>query len=172
MPRSLYTHTADAIDFEALRGKTVAVLGAAASAFDAAGVALEAGAKAVHLFARREAISSIPINRVRDYPGAYDNYPQIPDAVRWFQAWRFRQLGSTPPADAIERVLAFPNFHLHLSAPWSTAHEQNGRIVTQVDGETFDFDLAIAGTGYFVNPTTRPEFAGFAQHIALSRSPP
>ncbi|MBD2023916.1 SidA/IucD/PvdA family monooxygenase, partial [Leptolyngbya sp. FACHB-711] len=32
LPRTLYAHTADAIDFEALRGKTVAVLGAAASA--------------------------------------------------------------------------------------------------------------------------------------------
>src|SRR5207253_10086374 len=43
----LAAHTADAIDFGALRGKTVAVLGAAASAFDAAAVALEAGAAAV-----------------------------------------------------------------------------------------------------------------------------
>ncbi|MBV9384810.1 MAG: NAD(P)/FAD-dependent oxidoreductase [Chroococcidiopsidaceae cyanobacterium CP_BM_ER_R8_30] len=168
VPRSLYAHTADTIDFEALRGKMVAILGSAASAFDAAGVALEAGAK-VHLFARREVIASIPTNRVRGYPGAYDNYPQIPDAARWFQAWRFRRLGSTPPADAIERVLAFPNFHLHLSAPWSTAHERNGHIVAQVDGETFDFDFAIAGTGYFVNPTARPEFEAFAQHIALWR---
>ncbi len=53
LPRTLYAHTADAIDFEALRGKTVAVLGAVASAFDAAGVALESGAQAVHLFSRR-----------------------------------------------------------------------------------------------------------------------
>ncbi|MHC5828362.1 MAG: SidA/IucD/PvdA family monooxygenase, partial [Nostoc sp.] len=60
LPRKLYAHTADAIDFTALRGKTVAVLGAAASAFDAAGVALESGAKAVHLFARRSAIASLP----------------------------------------------------------------------------------------------------------------
>ena len=49
----LYAHTADAIDFAALRGKSVAVIGGAASAFDAAAVALEAGAAPVHLFARR-----------------------------------------------------------------------------------------------------------------------
>ncbi|MEH2406861.1 NAD(P)-binding domain-containing protein [Nostoc sp.] len=116
LPRTLYAHTADAIDFTALHGKTVAVLGAAASAFDAAAVALESGAKAVHLFARRAAIASLPIIRVRGYPGAYYNYPELPDAARWFQAWRFRQVGSTPPPDAIERAIAFPNFHLHLSA--------------------------------------------------------
>ena len=37
LPRALYAHTADAIDFAALRGKRVAVIGGAASAFDAAG---------------------------------------------------------------------------------------------------------------------------------------
>lgn len=169
LPRTLYAHTADIIDFATLRGKTVAVLGAAASAFDAAGVALESGAKAVHLFARRPAIASLPINRVRGYPGAYQNYPQLPDAARWFQAWRFRQVGSTPPSDAIERVVAFPNFHLHLSAPWQEAHEQGGRIVAQVNDDVFQFDFAIAGTGYFVDPTKRPELADFAQYIALWR---
>src|SRR5690242_14280859 len=44
LPRSLYAHTADPIDFAALRGKRVAVIGGAASAFDAAAVALEEGA--------------------------------------------------------------------------------------------------------------------------------
>ena len=40
---AVFAHTADAIDFAALAGKSVAVLGAAASAFDAAATALEAG---------------------------------------------------------------------------------------------------------------------------------
>jgi FAD-dependent urate hydroxylase len=169
LPRTLYAHTADAIDFDALRGKTVAVIGAAASAFDAAGVALESGAKAVHLFARRSTIASLPVIRVRGYPGAYYNYPQIPDAARWYQAWRFRQAGSTPPPDAIERALAFSNFHLHLSAPWKKAQEKGGRIIAQVNDDVFEFDFAIAGTGYFVDPTKRPELADFSHHIALWR---
>lgn len=169
LPRTLYAHTADAIDFEALRGKTVAVLGAAASAFDAAGVALESGAKEVHLFARRSAIASLPVIRVRGYPGAYHSYSQLPDAARWFQAWRFQQAGSTPPPDAIERVIAFSNFYLHLSAPWRKAQEKDNRIVALVNDDVFEFDFAIAGTGYFVDPTKRPELADFAQHIALWR---
>lgn len=169
LPRKLYAHTSDEIDFHELRGKTVAVLGAAASAFDAAGVALESGAKEVHLFARRSEIASLPVIRVRGYPGAYYNYAQLPDAARWFQAWRFNQAGSTPPPDAIERVTAFSNFHLHLSAPWREAHNQGDRIVAQVNDDVFEFDFAIAGTGYFVDPTKRPELADFAHHIALWR---
>jgi hypothetical protein len=112
LPARLYAHTQDPIDFPALRGKRVAVVGGAASAFDAAGVALEAGAASVDLFARRAALASVPVARVRGYPGAYDNYPELPDAVRWHQAIRFRRAGSTPPADAIERVLKFSNFTL------------------------------------------------------------
>ena len=41
LPRHLRAHTADPIDFAALRGKCVAVLGAGASAFDNAATALE-----------------------------------------------------------------------------------------------------------------------------------
>ncbi|WP_311774154.1 MULTISPECIES: SidA/IucD/PvdA family monooxygenase [unclassified Nostoc] len=177
LPRTLYAHTADAIDFEALRGKTVAVLGAAASAFDAAAVALESGAKAVHLFVRRSAIASLSVLRVRDYPGAYDNYPQLPDAARWFQAWHFRQAGTAPPPNSIKRAIAFPNFHIHLSAPWKSARKlgdaeaaaKGERIAIEVNDDVFEFDFAIAGTGYFVDPTKRPELADFSQHIALWR---
>jgi cation diffusion facilitator CzcD-associated flavoprotein CzcO len=43
------------------------------------------------------------------------------------------------------------------------------RIAIQVNDDVFEFDFAIAGTGYFVDPTKRPELADFAQHIALWR---
>ncbi len=175
LPAHLYAHTADAIDFSALRGKKVAVVGGAASAFDAAGAALESGARSVDLFARRPALASLPVGRVRGYPGAYDNFPELPDSVRWHQAIRFRRAGSTPPADAIERVLKFRNFRLHLAAPWLSAREEAGRIVAQAANGEFKFDFAIAGTGYFVEPGVRPELADFAHHILLWRdrySPP
>lgn len=167
LPRGCYAHTQDAIDFAALRGKTVGVVGAAAAAFDAAGVALEAGAAEVHLFARRNTIAATPITRSRGYPGAYDNYRSLPDAIRWHQAVRFRQAGSTPTTDAIQRAVAFPNFHLHLSAPWTGAGFADGRIVADTATGAFHCDFAIAGTGYFVNPSARPEIAAFADRILL-----
>jgi cation diffusion facilitator CzcD-associated flavoprotein CzcO len=169
LPATVLSHTQDSIDFAALRGKTVAVVGAAAAAFDAAGVALENGAAAVHLFARRNTIASIPITRVRGYPGAYDNYRHLPDAIRWHQAIRFRRTGSTPTTDAIQRAVAFPNFHLHLAAPWHDAYVGEGQVVAHAADGTFRFDHVIAGTGYFVDPSARPEIAGFADRILLWR---
>lgn len=169
LPRRLYAHTGDDIDFAALRGKAVGVVGGAASAFDAAAVALEHGAGSVRLFARRAKLASVPINRVRGYPGAYDNYPFLPDRVRWHQAIRYRRAGSTAPADAITRATAFADFHLHLAAPWTEAHEEGGRIVATAAGTEYRFDFVIAGTGYFVDPGARPELAEIAPHTLLWR---
>ena len=169
LPRHLYAHTEDAIDFAALRGKTVAVIGAAASAFDAAGVALESGADAVHLYARRDTIASVPISRSRGYPGAYDNYHALPDDLRWQQAIRFKRAGSTPTIDAVQRAVRFPNFHLHLSAPWDEAREDNGKVLARAGGREVGCDFVIAGTGYFVDPSARPELADFASDILLWR---
>ncbi|ALL70246.1 Oxidoreductase (plasmid) [Paraburkholderia caribensis MBA4] len=169
LPAQLVAHTSDAIDFAVLRGKSVAVLGGAASAFDTAATALEAGAGEVHLFARRTTLAATPVSRVRAYPGAYDNYFDLPDALRWAQALRFKRSGSTAPPDSIERVTRFENFHLHLGAQWASASEAAGQIEAEVAGESFRFDFAIAGTGYFVNPAARPELADFASHILLWR---
>jgi FAD-dependent urate hydroxylase len=169
LPASHHAHSAEAIDFSRLAGKTVAVVGSAASAFDAGATALEAGAGAVHLFARRAAIAARPVVRSRGYPGAYDNYPALPDAFRWRQALRYRRAGSTPPPDAIERVVRFPNFHLHLASPVTAARIENGRAVIEAAGESFAADFVISGTGYFVAPVARPELADVADDILLWR---
>jgi len=169
LPPHCYAHTENALDAAALRGKVVAVIGAAASAFDAAGVALESGAAAVHLFARRPTIAAVPITRSRGYAGAYDNYAALPDATRWEQALRFRRAGSTPTTDAIERAVAFANFHIHLAAPWDAARVEGDRIVAQVGGQAFRCDFVIAGTGYEANLSACPELADFADKVLLWR---
>jgi FAD-dependent urate hydroxylase len=169
LPPHLYAHTESAIEFAALRDRHVAVIGAAASAFDAAGVALEAGAASVHLFARRTSIAAVPITRSRGYAGAYDNYHALSDAVRWEQALRFRRYGSTPTTDAIERAVAFPNFHLHLGTPLQAIGLEDGRIAVRAGGAKFHCDFAIAGTGYDVDLAARAELADFQQDILLWR---
>ncbi|MFT4117607.1 FAD-dependent oxidoreductase [Bradyrhizobium sp.] len=169
LPKEVYAHTLEAIDFEGLRDKAVAVLGSAASAFDAAAVALEAGAREVHLFARRDRIAAEPVIRTRGYPGAYDNYGSLPDAVRWHQAVRFRRAGSTPPPDAISRVVKFSNFHLHLAAPWASAKPFGRRLLATTPQGDIAFDFVIAGTGFQVDLGLRPELADFADRILLWR---
>jgi cation diffusion facilitator CzcD-associated flavoprotein CzcO len=169
LPKELYAHTSERIDFEALRGKSVAVLGSAASAFDAAAVALENGAREVHLFARRKTLAALPVIRLRLYPGAYDNYGALPDALRWQQAVRFRREGSTPPADSISRATGFPDFHLHLRAPWLSAKSHGARLLATTPQGQIAFDFVIAATGYGVDLAARPELSDFAHEILLWR---
>ncbi len=165
LPRDRFAHTEDAIDFAALRGKTVGVIGAAASAFDAAGVALEHGARAVHLFCRRETVAAIPVIGARFFPGAIDNFPRLPDATKWLHAVRFFRAGSMPTTDAIERAVRFPDFHLHLAAPWTNAVERDGHVETTINGTTYQVDYVIAGTGYSGDLAARSELRDFAGEI-------
>ena len=167
LPPSRFAHTEDPIDFAPLRGKVVGVIGAAAAAFDAAGVALEHGAAAVHLFARRDKVAATPITRSRGFPGAYDNYHALPDADRWHQAVRYFRFGSTPTTDAITRAVKFPNFHLHLSAPWINAAERDGMMETTIGGTTWRLDFVIAGTGYSPALASLPELRDVRDKILL-----
>ena len=59
LPKNSVATVADDIDFNNLRGKRVAVIGAGASAFDNAATALESGAAEVHLLCRRAQIQVI-----------------------------------------------------------------------------------------------------------------
>src|SRR5258708_27367905 len=129
----------------AWRANAVAVRGGAARPFEAAAVAREPGGREVHLFARRDNLASLPVIRIRGYPGAYDNYGSLPDAVRWHQAIRFRQAGSTPPPDPIARAVKFSNFNLHLASPWSSAKPSGSPLVARPPQGEFAVDFAIAG---------------------------
>ena len=84
-------HSADAIDFEALKGKRIGVLGAGASAFDNAGTALEAGAAAVTLFARRPYLPQVNKSKWTSFPGFLRGFYGLDDARRWrFFTYIFR----------------------------------------------------------------------------------
>ena len=56
-------HSSDRIDFARFKGGRIGVLGASASAFDNAAVALESGAAEAHLFVRRPHLPQINKNR-------------------------------------------------------------------------------------------------------------
>lgn len=82
LPRHLYAHTDDQIDFDSLKGKRIGVLGASASGFDAASSALEQGAVSAQLFCRAPDLARGTRYRWADYPGA-DYFFLLPDADRW-----------------------------------------------------------------------------------------
>src|SRR6185436_12955101 len=76
-------HSADDIDFQALKGKRIGILGAGSSAFDNAGEALEAGAAEVVMFARRPRLPQVNKSKWTAFAGFQHGYAALDDASRW-----------------------------------------------------------------------------------------
>jgi cation diffusion facilitator CzcD-associated flavoprotein CzcO len=167
LPRHLRAHAWEEIDFAALRGRVVAVLGAGASAFDNAAVALEAGAKEVHLFCRRAEPMDIQPYRWLTFAGFLRHLHEMPDEWRWRFMSRILGLREGFSQDTYDRVRGFPNFLMHLGRPWTGARAEGGRIVIETPRGPFAADFAICGTGVAMDPRLVPELADCADNIAL-----
>ena len=166
LPPARYAHTADPIDFSALAGKRIVVVGAGASAFDNAATALEHGAARVDMLIRRPVLPELNAFRVLESRGFYRNFGDAPDADRWRFMQRMLSLPMPPPQDTLERFRRHPNAHMHLGAPLLDA---------VMDGETMrlksphgwqEADFLILGTGFAVDLSLRPEFSEIAPAVA------
>ena len=166
LPRPLRAHAWEPIDFAALRGQTVAVLGAGASAFDNAAMALEAGA-AVHLFCRRVSPMIIQPYRWLTFAGFMKHLGDMPDEWRWrFMHYILRLREGFPPA-TYARVTAFDNFRMHTGRLWTGAAVEDGRVRLETTHGPFVADYVICGTGVKHDTALRPELAACADNIAL-----
>ncbi|MGO4832934.1 SidA/IucD/PvdA family monooxygenase, partial [Rhizobiaceae sp. 2RAB30] len=116
LPAHRYAHAEHQVDFEALKGRRVAVFGAASAAFDAAAVALEGGAASVHLFCRHDDIERYSLMRMLYYPGSVEHFRELPDRERWRIMNVLCRRAQGPVPDTVRRVQGFKSFHLHLGA--------------------------------------------------------
>ncbi|RYZ04271.1 MAG: FAD-dependent oxidoreductase [Myxococcales bacterium] len=166
LPEHLYSHTRDAIDFEALRGRRVAVLGAGASAFDNAATALEHGAAEVRLLFRRQKLVNVNAYRWAEFVGFLKHHADLPDAEKWRFILQILRMGQLPPADTLARAQQQPGFFLHAGSGFQSlrAREDAVEIVTSSGVITADF--VIVATGFVTDLAARPELARVEQHIA------
>jgi len=179
LPAQALTHSATPFDYRTLSGKVVGVLGAGASAFDAAATALENGAKEVHLFSRRSFVDyQAPASRApvaatpapdRGFSSVNELLYELPDPVRWRNHLQRRRRVASVPLDSLERAVAFKNFHLHLDSGWEQVAWSGKKVVVTVAGKTQRFDHVIAGTGYDIDLSAQPELARIVQSISLWR---
>jgi FAD-dependent urate hydroxylase len=166
LPGRLRAHAADAIDFEALRGRKVAVLGAGASALDNAAVALEHGASEVHLFCRRMAPQLVQPYRWLTFAGFLRHLSDLDDAWRWRFMSTILGLREGFPQETWDRCARHANFELHTGAPWLGAHATGDGVELQTPKGPFRAGFLICGTGMDMDFGRRPELARFAGNIA------
>jgi len=166
LPPSICAHAAQYIDFASLRGKRVAVVGAGASAFDNAAVALEAGAAEVALFCRRAEIQVIQPYRWLTFRGFLRHFSDLDDAWRWRFMRAILEMREGFPQATYDRCARHANFHLREGAPVDVATETPDGVELQTPGGVFAADFVICGTGIDMNFAGRPELKGCAANIA------
>jgi cation diffusion facilitator CzcD-associated flavoprotein CzcO len=166
LPAHLYAHTRADIDFEALRGKRVAVLGAGASSFDNASTALERGAREVRLFFRRAELVKVNPYRWAEFVGFLGHFGDLPDAEKWRFILQIQRMGQLPPADTYRRATQNPGFHLHPGTGWDSLEARGDTVRIATSHGPIECDFVIAGTGFVTDLGVRPELARFEQHIA------
>jgi len=166
VPALRYAHTSQAVDFAALKGRRIGVLGGGASAFDNAATALEAGAASVDLCIRRKDLPRVNPYRWMENAGYLGHFADLPDRLRWRMTRRIFDMNQPPPQETLWRCQRFANFGLHVSSPWSGLAMMGDAIAVETPRRAFEFDFLIVGTGFTVDLSLRPELAGLAPEIA------
>lgn len=167
LPSSLCVHTAQPLDFDRLRGKQVAVIGAGASAFDNAAAALEAGAAEVHLFCRRAEIQVIQPYRWLTFRGFLRHFCDLEDAWRWRFMRAILEMREGFPQATYDRCARHANFHLHEGTAIDTANETADGVELQTGKGVFASHFVICATGIDMNFAGRPELQNYAGNIAV-----
>lgn len=169
LDRRFWAHSADMIDFAALRGKRVAVVGAGASALDNAAVALEAGAARLDLFIRRPDIPRINKFTGIGSQGVVHGFAGLSDDWKWRFLDYTLKAQTPPPRHSVLRVSAYPHAHFHLGSPINSLVADGDDLVVTTPKGRYEADFIIFGTGFKVDFALRPELAEFVSHIRLWR---
>jgi cation diffusion facilitator CzcD-associated flavoprotein CzcO len=160
-----WAHSADDIDFEALRGKRVGVVGAGASAMDNAATALEQGAARLDLFIRRTDIPRINKFTGIGSQGVVHGFASLPDEWKWRFLDYTLSAQTPPPRDSTLRVSRHGNAFFHLGSPVTDLREDGDHLVVTTPKAEYAIDFVIFATGFRVDLSLRPELKEFIPHI-------
>jgi len=176
LPRELYAHTSETVDYDALVGRSIGILGGGASAFDNAQYALGAGVAEAHVFIRKPALSRINPIRFMENSGFLHHFADLDDAAKYRGISFFLNHSQPPTNDTFQRASKFPGFHFHPGAPWEkVATTVDGMVEVTTPAGVFRFAKVIVSTGLLTDARLRPELRLVANAIATWRdrySPP
>ncbi|HRD74547.1 MAG TPA: NAD(P)/FAD-dependent oxidoreductase [Hyphomicrobiaceae bacterium] len=166
LPQHLRATTSDDIDFAALAGKTIAVLGAGASAADNAATALEAGAAKVMMFVRRPALQRVQPYLWLTFSGFLHHMADMDDHWRWKFMRHILELRESMPQETYDRCRRHAGFSIHVGAGWEGAEAAGDHVQLRTAAGDVTADFLIVGAGIDIDPSARPELASFAGEIA------
>jgi FAD-dependent urate hydroxylase len=166
LPASRCVNSAAPVDFEKLRGRRVAVIGAGASAFDNAAMALEAGAAAVKLLCRRAEIQLVQPYRWLTFRGFLRHFSELDDSWRWRFMRAVLELREGFPQATYDRCARHAAFHLYQGAPVEAAREAADEVLLQTPRGEIGADFVICAAGITMDFASRAELSRCADNIA------
>jgi len=160
-----WAHSADDIDFAALKGKRVAVIGAGASSMDNAATALELGAGSVDMLIRRKEMPRINKLTGIGSQGVVLGMRHLPDAWKWKFTDYTASTQTPPPRSSTLRVSRHPNARFFLDCGIVSVKEDAGGLLVETTRGPMRYDFLIAATGFSNDFGNRPEFAAISPYI-------
>ena len=170
LPRTLWAHSSDDMDYRKLAGKRVGVIGAGSSAMDSAATALESGAERVDLLIRRTELPRINKGKGSGNPGLTSAHLNLPDEWKWRIRHYVNVQQIPPPSGSVQRVAKFANARFIFGAPIDQVDVSGDSLRVRTPRGVFDLDFLIFSTGFRVDWSARPEFAAIAPHIRSWRT--
>jgi cation diffusion facilitator CzcD-associated flavoprotein CzcO len=167
LPKTSYAHTCEAIDFHALQGKDVCVLGAGASACDAAAVALEGGARSVNMLSRREQMPRINKFATTVYPGFSSGFVDLPDEAKVKFMEHASEAGAPPPFESLVRLKGHRNFQMLTGVNIKAVNFQENMVWIESEDKIQHYDFLILATGFDIDVSKQPALAKVLPEILL-----
>ncbi|MEH3085693.1 MAG: NAD(P)/FAD-dependent oxidoreductase [Xylophilus ampelinus] len=165
LPRALWAHSSDAMDYARLTGKRVAVVGAGSSAMDSAATALEMGAASVDLLIRRADLPRVNKGKGAGSPGLVQGHHDLPDENRWRIRHYINRVQVPPPRGSTMRVSAHPNVRFNFGCPVEGVEARGDGLLVRTPKGLFKADFLIVATGFRIDWSGRPEFRAIAPHV-------
>ena len=169
LPIDRYAHTHDDIDFSALRGRRIGILGGGTGAFDNAATALEHGAASAAVHMRRPSMPTVSPYRWMEFPGIIEHYDSFVDDQKWAFNLHLSRIDQPATQNAVWRAFSFPAFAFRCSSPWESAIWSGDEIIVRTPDGQERYDFVIAATGIAVDLSRRPELGDFVDEIVLWR---
>ncbi|AKK24826.1 flavin-containing monooxygenase [Pandoraea oxalativorans] len=165
LPRRLWAHTSERVDYSRVRGKRVGVVGAGASAMDNAAAALDAGASSVDLLIRRATLPRVSKGKGASNPGATHGHVNLPAEWKWRIRHYIDAQGTPPPRASVLRVSRHPNARWHFDEPVRDVSRSGEEVHVRTGTRTFVFDFLVLATGFRLDIDRRPEIAPLAPYM-------
>lgn len=167
IPKEIYYHTSDEIDFQSFEGKKIGILGAGPCAFDHALLSCEYGAQEVHLFSKRPKLVNLHVFLWGEFVGFLKHFPDLPDEDKWRFIAKMYEIGQPPTPQSVASVRAKKNIKMHFNSPWLDSKLVNGKPVVVTHQGEEALDILIIATGWITDLRLRPELDDVRHHIAL-----